>query len=330
VKLLFALLPIAAPILGGPVQAPAPGSQGIVKNTPPAVVLKAPECAALPKFSGQTGNLWESAKHPGLTTHCNDVWEGVSKFREARYLDAIDWAKRADDAAPGTAGGWVVRGSAYARWGKPAEAAEAFEKAKSIHARALDDAETLDDYGGVLVKLGRFDDARKIYRALLPRVSGTQGLCGALSVCDAAGRAYLAAGVLAMDEGPKGLDEAVAILREARARAELGGDVRRVATLMLALALDRRGDVDQGKELAAEAAKLGIPSDAPADVSVRLSSPAEITAARALGYESSDPSSALAAWKAYLANGGDKRPFADHAKKHISSLEKGDKPKAKK
>jgi len=318
VKLLVAFVPILA------IPAPPPGK---VEITPPAVVLKAPECGALPKFNGQTGNLWESAKHPGLSAHCSLVWQGVAKFREARFLDAIEYAKRADEASPGGAGPFIVRGSAYARWGKPTEAAEAFEKAKSLHPRALDDAETLDDYGGVLIKLGRFDDARRIYRALLPRVAGAQGLCGAKAQCDDAGRAYLAAGVLAMDEGPKGLDEAVAILREARTRAELGGDVRRVSTLMLALALDRRGHVDQAKELAAEASKFGVPSEAPPDVAGRLSSPVELSAARAIGFEQTDPPSAVTAWKAYLANGGDKRPFADNAKKHLAALEKPGKPK---
>lgn len=322
VKVLLAFVTI----LAIPAPPPAPGK---IVFTPPAVVLKAPECAALPKFAspGATGNLWESAKHPGLGTHCDLVWQGVTKFREARFLDAIEYAKRADEASPGGAGPFIVRGSAFARWGKAAEAAEAFEKAKSIHPRALDDAETLDDYGAVLIKLGRFEDARRIYRALLPRVAGTQGLCGAKSICDDAGRAYLAAGVLAMDEGPKGLDEAVAILREARTRSELGGDVRRVATLMLALALDRRGDLDQAKELAAEAAKLGVPSDMPPDVSGRLSSPVEVAAARAIGYEASDSASAITAWKTYLSTGGEKRPFEAHARKHLAALEKPGKPK---
>lgn len=296
----------------------------------PDVLAKAPECAPI-VLSGQKQNLWETAKHPALSKHCSLVMEGVRKFREARFLDAIDYAQKAEELAPG-AGPWVVRGSAYARWGKQKEAVEAFEKAKSISARALDDAETLDDYGAALVQIGRLEDARKAFRALLPRVTGPQGLCGARPQCDAAGRAYLTAGLLAMDEGPKSLDEAIAILREARAKSDpIASDIKRFATLVLALALDRRGDVDQARELADEVAKgRGVPTEIPPEAAARFPEPEEGFAARAIGYEVSEPAAAIDAWKSYLSHGGDKRPFAAHAKQHLAALEKpGAKPKAK-
>lgn len=300
------------------------------------VVRKAPECA--PLFKGAAGssapvtNLWESAKTPALAAHCHRLQQGIDSFRDQKYAAAVDLAQKAELDTPGLAGPWVVRGEAFARWGRMEDAVAAFDKAKSLNARALDDAETLDDYGSALLRLGKLEDARRIYRALLPRVSGAQGLCGMKNECDAAGLAYLTAGALALANGPKALDEAVAILRESRSKSELGHDVRRVASLALALALDRRGDVDQAKELATDVAQTkGIPTEISGEILVRLPSAEEGHAMRAIGLEASDTSAAIDAWKAFLSNGGDKGPWADNAKMHLAKLQKPDKgaPKTK-
>ncbi|MEO7096184.1 MAG: hypothetical protein ABI175_23190, partial [Polyangiales bacterium] len=202
-----------------PATASAEVKLGVVSVSTSWIARKAPECAPLYKGQGDgvaVSNVWESAKVPVLSEHCRFLQQAVDAFRDQKYAVSITLADKAEKLTPGLAGPWVVRGSASARWGKSSEAALAFEKARSIDPRALDDAETLDDYGSVLVRLARLDDARKVYRALLPRVSGAQGLCGMKNECDAAGLAYLTAGALALEGGPKSLDEAVAILREAR------------------------------------------------------------------------------------------------------------------
>ncbi len=313
-------------------------SVGIIKGTVTvptrSIVLKAPECAPLYKTANGGGdatvsNIWESAKLPALSAHCSKLQLGLKSVSEGAFGPALDYANKAELDTPGQAGPWVLRGGAYARWERFKDSVAAFEKAKSINARALDDAETLDDYGAALVRLGKTDEARKIYRALLPRVGGPQGLCGPRTECDAAGLAYLTAGALALEGGTTTLDEAVAILREARAKAEQGKDVRRMATLALALALDRRGDVDQAKELTTDVAKTkGIPSEVPSEVSGRLPSPEEGTAMRAIGLEASDPAAALEAWKSYVTAAGEKKTWVAHAKAHIAKLEKpGGKPK---
>ncbi len=334
-----------APVLGlfglaGLVLAPSAIAQtpkvGVVGASSSWLARKAPECAPLYKSAGggdvSSSNIWESAKVPVLAEHCRVLQQGVEAFRDQKYAVAIGLADKAEKLTPGFAGPWVVRGEANARWGKSSDAAASLEKARELEPRALDDAETLDDYGAALVRLGRLDDARKIYRALLPRVSGPQGLCGVKNECDAAGLAYLAAGALAFEGGPKALDEAVAILRESRAKSEPSRDIQRIAGLALALALDRRGDVDQAKELAANIATTkGVPTEINSEVRARLPSPEEALAFRAIGLESTDPVAALEGWKAYLAQGGDKRVWANHAKEHIAKLGKADvaKPKPK-
>jgi tetratricopeptide (TPR) repeat protein len=299
---------------------------GVVSVSTSWIARKAPECAPLYKGQGDgapVSNVWESAKVPVLSEHCRYLQQAVDAFRDQKYAVSITLADKAEKLTPGFAGPWVVRGSANARWGKSSEAALAFEKAKTIDARALDDAETLDDYGSVLVRLARLDDARRVYRALLPRVSGSQGLCGMKNECDAAGLAYLTAGALALEAGPKSLDEAVAILREARSKSDPAHDIRRIAALALALALDRRGDVDQARELAADIAKTkGVPTEINSEVRARLVAPEEALAMRAIGLETIDDAAAIEAWKAYLAQGGDKRVWATHAKEHLARLEK--------
>jgi Flp pilus assembly protein TadD len=326
------LFPLIAVMLGGSFAHADGIGIGVIKGTVTVptrgIVQKAPECA--PLYKGATGggdatvsNIWESAKLPALNAHCAKLQLGIKSVSEGAFGPALDYANKAELDTPGQAGPWVLRGEAYSRWERFKDAAAAFEKAKSISSRALDDAETLDDYGAVLVRLGKIDEARKTYRALLPRVGGPQGLCGPRLECDAAGLAYLTAGALALEAGPTSLDEAVAILREARTKSESGKEVRRMATLALALALDRRGDVDQAKELTSEVAKTkGIPSEVPSEVAGRLPSPEEGTAMRALGLESSDPPAALEAWKSYVTAAGEKKTWVAHAKAHQLKLEK--------
>jgi len=302
------------------------GAAGEMQMATREIVPKAPECAVLFKGGADKTkpNLWESAKQPALGDHCALLQKGVQRINEGNFVAALDLAQKADDLTPGQPGPAVVRGSAYARWGKPKDALVAFDKAKALHARALDDATVLDDYGSVLLRLGKVEDARRAYRALLPRVTGPTGMCGIQAYCSAASLAYLTAGVLAMEEGATGLEEAIAILKETRGKAS--GDVQRVASLALALALDRAGDSVQAREVAADLVKTkGIPTEIAPEIAARFASMEESHAMRAIGLEASEPLAAVDAWKAYLAGGGDKRVWAAHAKAHVALLEKGEK-----
>lgn len=301
---------------------------GEVMNLTREIVPRAPECAVLFTKAGDKNkpNLWEAAKQPALHAHCELLQKAIQRVDSGNFVAALDLAQKADDLTPNQPGPFVARGLAYARWGKPKDSAAAFDKAKSLHPRALDDATVLDDYGSVLVRLGKLDEARRAYRALLPRVTGPTGMCGVQTQCAAASLAYLTAGVLAMDEGTTGLEEAVAILREARAKSE--GELKRVATFALALALDRRGEAEQAREIASDMAKTrGVPTEIPPEITARFPGLEEAHAIRAIGLETTEPATAIEAWKQYLSNGGDKRTWAAHAKGRVLKLEKGGKEK---
>jgi tetratricopeptide (TPR) repeat protein len=318
----FAHAVLATAIIGAPAT-PAPAAPGEVVNLTREIVPRAPECAALFSNDGATANLWQKAKLPALDDHCRSLQKALQRIFSGSYKPAIEHADQAEKLTPGQPGPFIVRGLAYARWGRDPQAAEAFERARALHPRALDDAMVLDAWASVLVRLRRLDDARRAYRALLPRVSGPQGLCGVRAQCDAAGLAYLSAGLLAMHEGPTGLDEAIAILREARAKAEPRDDVRRIASLALTLALDRRGEIDQARELAVEVAKgRGVPTEIPAEIVARFVSPPEGLLLRAIGLSSTEPAAAAELARTWLSTGGEATPWAAHARGLVVRLDK--------
>lgn len=323
---------LAAFLLASSVAAAAHAGQGKIVNLSKGIIVpKAPECASLFTKAGDKNkpNLWEAAKQPALKEHCEHLQVALERVDAGNFVAALDHAQKADDLTPNQPGPFVLRGLAYSRWGKPKDAAAAFDKAKSLNPRALDDATVLDDYGASLVRLGKLDEARRAYRALLPRVTGPTGMCGVQTQCAAASLAYLTAGVVAMDEGATGLEESIAILREARSKSD--GELKRVATFALALALDRRGEADQAREIASDMAKArGVPAEIPPEITVRFPGLEEAHAIRAIGLETTDATAAVEAWKQYLAGGGDKRAWAAHAKSKLGKLEKpGAKPKPK-
>ncbi len=314
-----ALLPVllagGLALIAGPAPARAAGTV-VVSSSEPQV----PECAA--DAGKPNATIWDKAKTPARDEHCQTLKKAFAKIRAGSYREAIELADLAEQLSPGQSGPWVVRGSANARWGKDAIAVAAFEKARSIHPRALDHARSLDDHAAALVRLGRLDEARKTSRALLPRASA---LCDTVAICPDVGVAFLSAGVLAMSVGPEGLPEAVAILREARGKSDAKSEVHRVASLALALALDRNGELAQARSIAEEIVKTrGVPSEISSELVARFPAPHEVSAMRAIGYEVADPQAAAAAWKAFLDGGGEKGPWASHAKQHAAKI--GGKP----
>jgi hypothetical protein len=146
----------------------------------------------------------------------------------------------------------------------------------------------------------------------LPRASS-------LAIADR-GMAYVGAGMLAMSVGPNGIEEAVAILREARKNSQ--DVVQRVASLALALALDRSGERVQaglilGERPHEDAAPLLVEPAAleamgPLDA-------AEREAMVALSLEVTDPKNARPAWVSYLEGPGAKGPWAEHARQHAAA-----------
>jgi hypothetical protein len=170
--------------------------------------------------------------------------------------------------------------------------------------------------------LGHFEEAAQAYRAALPRTS-------ALSAPERSAASF-EAGMIVMAQGPKAIDDAVAMLRQARREAQ---DAMQVASVVgLALALDRSGQKEEAKAVLAERVRSDakpILSDARiAEALADAGVPYELDALIATALEVTDPNAARDVWKKYVEGAGAKGQWADHARSHESAAPRPkDKPR---
>jgi tetratricopeptide (TPR) repeat protein len=278
------------------------GSVGAGGMTPPA------ECAAL--AGRAASNVWERAKTPELVQYCDLLAGAAAKLASPGHIpvDVVELAEEAERTLPGRAAPSVLLGRALARLGKYDAALEAFGQARTKDPQALEEPVTLLVWARVLAYTGHAGEALAAYRVLMPRVSS-------LTLADR-GVAYVGAGMLAMSFGASGIDEAKAILREARKNSQ--DAVQRLAALALALALDRSGEKAEARVVLAERAHENAPALLSEPTAIEALGPAadvERTALMALALEEVDPVSARSAWGAYLEGPGGKGPWAEHARK---------------
>jgi tetratricopeptide (TPR) repeat protein len=286
------------------------GSVGAGGGTPP------PECAAL--AGRAASNVWERAKAPELAEYCDLLASAAAKLATPGHIptDVVDLAEEADRTLPGHAAAPVLLGRALARLGKYDAASEAFGQAKTRDASALEDPVTLLVWARILAYTGHPAEALAAYRVLMPRASS-------LTLADR-GVAYVGAGMIAMSVGPSGIEEATAILREAKKSSQ--DIVQRVAALALALALDRGGQHAEARIILSERAHENAPALLAEPAAIEALGPAadvERTAMMALAEEEVDPVSAKSAWGAYLEGPGGAGPWAEHAKKHAGPRRSG-------
>jgi tetratricopeptide (TPR) repeat protein len=279
------------------------------------------ECASLD--GGRASNLWERAKAPELRRYCDLLARGAARLATAPGPEApsaaaasqavarqvLSIADEADQTMPGKAGPGVLRGRALAKIGKWDDALQALRQAKSRDDRALDDPQSLLAWGRALARTGNTKEAQDAYRALLPR--------GSVLAAAERGAASIEAGLLAMEGGSAGLDEAIAILRQARRDAQDAAQT--LAVMALALALDRAGEADEARAALAERVHAD-PRPALQDARVKeilatAGAQAEGRAAAALALETIDARAARDEWRAYGAAAAGSK-WLEHAKRH--------------
>ena len=270
------------------------------------------ECAALE--GPHAGNVWERAKAPALRRYCDRLASGATKLAGSDGManQVLAIADEAERLLPGRAGPALLRGRAWVKLGRHAEAYAALKDAQARDPRALDEPAALLAWARAAARTQHLDEARAAYRALLPRAS-------VLRPVDR-GAAYVEAGFLAMAQGPAGLEEAVSIFRQARYDAQ--DAVQPVAVVALALALDRAGARDEATAILAERGKRD-PLPMLAEARARQVLPpavldAELEALAAIAWESSDPVKAKEAWRRYVqaAKSG---PWLEHARQREAS-----------
>lgn len=291
------------------------------------------ECMSRTRRGAAAGpSVWERARVPNLQRYCDLVARAHAKLsgnpEEARQDAAL-----AEKALPGHAAPAVIEARAQLSLGALDVAAKAFEKARGIDARSVEDPATMHDLARVLVKTGKMSEALSVYRALVPRVD----LLGApdtrvavllsaafvsmaaeaeASPADKGGAAAAGASAELVKRAP--LEEAIAYLREARQRppTQLAGDV----VLALVLLLDRSGDKAQADAALSDAQRMSAKLrsgtlDYLADADDRH-------ALAALSVETQDRAQAMKHWEDFLASPAGKGIWAASARARLGDLRK--------
>jgi tetratricopeptide (TPR) repeat protein len=263
--------------------------------------------------NGRAANVWERAKSPELGRYCDLVASASSKLAgtQAMAESALLVAREADRTLPGHAAPRALEGRALSLLGRLDDAVVVLRDAASRDVRTLDDPATLLAWARALARTGHLEEANKAYHALLPRAA-------ALPSAERASAAIEAA-LVAMSSGPAGVDDAAAALREAMREAQ--DETVTLAVMALALALDRRGDLDEASALIAER----VEQDPRAVLQTKrvrellVVAPKEGAALVARALQDQDPAGARDAWREYIA-AAPEGPWVAHARARLSAL----------
>jgi tetratricopeptide (TPR) repeat protein len=265
----------------------------------------------------RAANAWERAKEPNLRRYCDLLASGTAKLvgpgSSILVKEVPQIADEADKLLPGRASPSVLKGRAFLRLGKPEDALGSLNEAKRRDDRALDDPVALLAWARANARTGHLAEAAQAYRAALPRTS-------ALSAQERSAASF-EAGMTVMAQGPAGIDDAVAMFRQARRDAQDAMQVASVAAL--ALALDRSGQREEAKAVLAERVRADVKplladprvTEALADAGVVHESEALV----AIVLEGIDGAPAKDAWRKYLEGAGGKGPWTDHAREHAGA-----------
>jgi tetratricopeptide (TPR) repeat protein len=245
-----------------------------------------------------------------MRAYCDLIASATSKLTSGREnaRGALSEAEAALKLAPDRPAAKVLEARALERLGKPEEAFESFTQAQKLEPRSLDEPVVLLSFARTLARTKRLPEAEAAYRTLLPRAS----------FLDTRERssAYLEAGLLLLSKGQGSVDEAVAVFRQARAESQ--DSARAVSIVLLALALDRSGDLAQAQAVLGD---RGDPRSLFEEARIKdifeivSAQPEQIAAvAEALGREK--PQEARDAWSRYL-KAVPKGPWAEHAQKRL-------------
>lgn len=279
------------------------GALGIARPT---------ECGTTEGY--RAANAWERAKEPNLRRYCDLLASGTAKLvgtgASLLLKDVPRIADEADKLLPGRPSPIVLKGRAELRLGRPVDALASLEEAKRRDARALDDPVALLAWARANARTGHLVEAAKAYRAALPRTSGL--------TAQERSSASFEAGLTVMAQGPAGIDDAIAMFRQARRDAQDAMQV--VSVIALALALDRAGLREEAKSVLAERVRADVKPlldephvvEALADAGVKH----EREALAAMALEMEPGTVAKHAWRQYLEGAGGKGPWADHAREH--------------
>ncbi|WP_437634615.1 hypothetical protein [Sorangium sp. So ce854] len=135
-----------------------------------AAAGRPPECSARTSRAIARGpTVWERARAPELPRYCDLLARGQAQLG-SKPEAARESARLADRILPGHAAPQVLLARAALALGSPEDAARAFDRARHIDPRSVEDPHTLHDLARSLARTGKRDEALATYRALVPRI----------------------------------------------------------------------------------------------------------------------------------------------------------------
>ncbi|HTQ07056.1 MAG TPA: hypothetical protein VMI54_24530 [Polyangiaceae bacterium] len=305
----------------------------LLELTPPAELVAAAASGARPvacrPHAGGEPTLWTRARPPEIVLACRELANAETRLGTEPAV-ALELAKAASATTETASAAKLVWGRALFRLGHVQEAWAVLAPFAAENAPPLDDAPALFDVARTALAAGALDAAERAYRLLVPRAV----LLGSLQ---AERVAVVEAASLALARGPNGVETALGYLETARA-IPLAGD-RDIIFALTALALDRAGRSEQARAAAREAegpwdleseltpaerarvAEAALtpsgdltPSPAPIGPSRIMLLDGELHAAIAMLALGRDEALRRAHWRAFLASGAGRGPWAEHAR----------------
>ncbi|HTN85018.1 MAG TPA: hypothetical protein VL242_15070, partial [Sorangium sp.] len=135
-----------------------------------AAAGRPPECSARSSRAIARGpSIWERARAPELPRYCDLLARGQAQLGDNPEA-ARESARVADQILPGHAAPQVLLARAALALGSAEDAARAFDRARRIDPRSVEDPHTLHDLARSLARTGKRDEALAMYRALVPRI----------------------------------------------------------------------------------------------------------------------------------------------------------------
>jgi tetratricopeptide (TPR) repeat protein len=277
------------------------------------------ECAALSGRAGKKPSIWRLSRKPMLGAYCDEIARAQTLV-ESDPRGALASAKKADDILTGHASTFTAIGRANLVLGDIDASIAAFENAKKLDARALDEPKAMNDFARALVLAKRPADAAPIYKALVPRASLLPDKDRSTVLLRAA-HALMAHAASKPDDASADFADAIAYLAEARSSHEAGslGEI----LVSTALVLDRSGDSEKATAALQEAERAGASITKGGEA--YIANPSDKLALEALLLEVDDPPKAAAAWQKFLESSPDP-VFAKAAKSRLAGS-KGKPPK---
>ena len=280
-------------------------------------------CAAVWVAPRVEFGIWERARSLDQLHFCSSLALGYASLRHRPEV-ALSAAKQAETHWPGKAAPLVLMARAQLSLGHFDAAEDAFERALLLDPHSLDAPSALRDRARAAVATGKLEVAAAAYRRLVPRV-------GLMPMGAARRTALIEAAVLAMHRGPKGLDEALGYLGEARRQPRVVG-AEGYLLGALALVLDRQGRVQEARGVAVEsggswgmATQTPLPSEgSPPQLTLSDAIPllplAERYAMVAVLLEGASTEVARDYWEACRQTMGEDDVWREHAERKLSTL----------